>query len=482
MLEWIVSSCFLILVILALRAALGRKISARFRYALWLLVLLRLLMPVQLFTLPVAGTDIFVNSDMALLEKSIYVLPVQTMPDAENIWLEEDGSISDADSFGYAKLEDEGKTVVRYAEKLSPLQILQIIWFLVGVSFLFIILLSNLHFAARLRRVRKPLEVIACRIPVYVAEGLPSPCLFGVLHPAVYVTERTAETPEMLRHVLAHELTHYRRLDHIWSLLRGIALAVHWWNPLVWLAAVCSRRDGELACDEGALKGLSQEERRAYGETLLALVTAKPSPRDLLCCATTMSGEKRSLRERIRRIACESKQAVSALVAAVIVISVTSACAFGRAEQTESDHVEETQSITEDTLDRFLDALSEEDISDFTGQDRITAARLVGLLQAAVPTRTNPMYMTERGNWLGWGIIWEIPLADGSGLYLHAIDARSTMGENSIYIAWDNGADLVPMASYHSEELYTLADELGGEVPKEALPYVTDLYRVGKLQ
>ena len=335
MLEWIVSSCFLILVILALRAALGRKISARFRYALWLLVLLRLLMPVQLFTLPVAGTDIFVNSDMALLEKSIYVLPVQTMPDAENIWLEEDGSISDADSFGYAKLEDEGKTVVRYAEKLSPLQILQIIWFLVGVSFLFIILLSNLHFAARLRRVRKPLEVIACRIPVYVAEGLPSPCLFGVLHPAVYVTERTAETPEMLRHVLAHELTHYRRLDHIWSLLRGIALAVHWWNPLVWLAAICSRRDGELACDEDALKGLSQEERRAYGETLLALVTAKPSPRDLFCCATTMSGEKRSLRERISWISCKPKRLVSAFVTVSIVAVLTSACAFGQLEQTE---------------------------------------------------------------------------------------------------------------------------------------------------
>ena len=486
MLEWIVSGSFLILVVLVLRAALGQKISARFRYALWALVLLRLLVPVQLFTSPVAGMTVQVSEQVRekMAEKSIYAIPIDRIPveEAEGYVIGEDGQVGDANSFGYAKLENNGEIIVRYADKLSPLQILQIIWFLGGMVLLFTILINNLRFMARLRRVRKPLETPACRIPVYVADGLPSPCLFGVLRPAVYLTAKAAENPDILRHVLVHELTHYRHLDHIWSILRGVALAVHWWNPLVWLAVVYSRRDGELACDEGALKGLGRAERTAYGETLLALVTAKPSPRDLLCCATTMSGEKRSLRERIRRIACESKQAVSALVAAVIVISVTSACAFGRAEQTESDHVEETQSITEDTLDRFLDALSEEDISDFTGQDRITAARLVGLLQAAVPTRTNPMYMTERGNWLGWGIIWEIPLADGSGLYLHAIDARSTMGENSIYIAWDNGADLVPMASYHSEELHTLADELGGEVPKELLPYVTDLNRDGKLE
>ena len=122
-----------------------------------------------------------------------------------------------------------------------------------------------------------------------------------MFRPAVYVAPETAADPAALRHVLAHEGTHYRHGDHVWSLLRCAALCVHWWNPLVWLAVVCSRRDGELACDEGALKTLDREERRAYGETLLALVTAKPSPRDLLCCATTMSGEKRSLQERIRR-------------------------------------------------------------------------------------------------------------------------------------------------------------------------------------
>ena len=167
---------------------------------------------------------------------------------------------------------------------------------------------------------------------VYVA-GLPSPCLFGLFRPAVYVTEEVARDPAMLRHVLAHERTHYRHRDHLWSVLRGAALAVHWWNPLVWLAVSLSRRDGELACDEGALRALGEGERTAYGETLLSLVTARAAPRDLLSFATTMSGGKRSLRERITRIACQPKQLVSAIVAAVLLLALAGFLAFGRVER-----------------------------------------------------------------------------------------------------------------------------------------------------
>ena len=55
---------------------------------------------------------------------------------------------------------------------------------------------------------------------------------------------RNLDSVVYLRHVLAHELTHYAHKDHIWSLLRCLALALHWYNPLVWLAAALSKRDG----------------------------------------------------------------------------------------------------------------------------------------------------------------------------------------------------------------------------------------------
>ena len=86
MFEWILSSCFLILVVLALRAALGRKISARLRYALWGLVLLRLLVPVQLFTVPVAGESIPAISSLPEQRLEIepeYIQPTQPIPEKE---------------------------------------------------------------------------------------------------------------------------------------------------------------------------------------------------------------------------------------------------------------------------------------------------------------------------------------------------------------------------------------------------------------
>ena len=168
------------------------------------------------------------------------------------------------------------------------------------------------------------------RLPVYLADGLPSPCLFGLFRPAIYLTEDAVRDEAVLRHVLVHEETHFRHGDHIWSALRGVALALHWWNPLVLLAAVLSRRDGELACDEGALKRLGEGERTAYGEALLKLVTAKPGPRDLLRCATTMTGGKRSLRERIGRIACKRKNLVSFSVAALVLAVLCCAATFSR--------------------------------------------------------------------------------------------------------------------------------------------------------
>jgi len=331
MMEWIASSCALILVVLCLRAALGRRISARLRYALWAVVLLRLLVPVQLFTSPVAGMAVDVPEIRQLEEQSIYLLPVQrsSVEDASDVVVRDGAVVSDGNSFGYARLEDGGDTVVRYARRASPLQILQWLWLLGGCLTAAALLIANLSFYRRLRRVRRPL---AGEAGAYVAEGLPSPCLFGLFRPAVYVTPQAAEDAALLRHVLVHERTHRRHLDHIWSLLRCAALALHWWNPLVWLAAALSRRDGELACDEAALGELGDGERGAYGETLLKLVTARPGPGDLLCCATTMTGDKRSLKERFQRIACQPKQLVSAMVAVIAVLSLSALLAFCHAK------------------------------------------------------------------------------------------------------------------------------------------------------
>ena len=333
MMEWIASSSLLILAVLFLRAVLGKRISAGLRYGLWSVVLARLLVPVSLFSLSVIALPA-VEPPEALRQESIYVLPVESKPAEESgVRFAEDGRIEAPDSFGYARLEDEGRTVIRYTEKVSLMELLGWIWAAGAAVMAVVLIIANVRFTIRLRRVRRPLEGTSAPVPVYTAMGLPSPCLVGLFCPAVYVPGEAAANPATLRHVLAHELTHYSHRDHLWSVLRGVALAVHWWNPLVWLAVVCSRRDGELACDEGALKRLGEGERAAYGETLLALVTAKSKPADLLSFATTMTSGKRSLKERIQRIAQQPKRLAGAMVAVIALLSLSTLAAFGQAKE-----------------------------------------------------------------------------------------------------------------------------------------------------
>ena len=344
LLEWVFTSIFLISVVLALRFALGKRISARMRYALWAVVLVRLLVPVQLFTSPIAGVWVFTETRM---EQGVADLPpALTAPAADTA--PEDGitglpvteltpgmapTLPGPPAPPDAPEPPAAPDFTRAQAWLG--------WTWLGGSGLavLVLLLSNLRFYGKLRRRRVLLEGADCPLAVYEAAGLPSPCLFGIVRPAVYVTPEAAADPAMLRHVLAHEYTHFRQGDHIWSLLRCAALVVHWWNPLVWLAVGLSRRDGELACDEGALKRLGDGERAAYGGTLLSLVTARPGPGDLFRCATTMTGDKKSLKERITRIAQAPRRWLWAAVAVVLATALACLCAFGSVEEPEDELV-----------------------------------------------------------------------------------------------------------------------------------------------
>ncbi len=113
-------------------------------------------------------------------------------------------------------MEDD-ETAVRY-RTLSSSDLLRLIWY-GGMAVMTLWLgFINLRFRRKLRKARTPYSVDGCRFPVYlVAEGLPSPCLFGLLRPAIYLTPAAVETPERLRHVLAHETAHARHGDPLWA-------------------------------------------------------------------------------------------------------------------------------------------------------------------------------------------------------------------------------------------------------------------------
>ena len=206
------------------------------------------------------------------------------------------------------------------APALTAGDLLLFLWIagMVGMAVWFLIV--NLRFAHFLYRNRSPLDA---ENRVYICEGLPSPCVFGLFRPSIYVTPEAARDERMLHHVLVHEETHIRQHDPVYALLRTLYLIVYFFNPLVWLAVRCARIDSELACDEAALKILGEDERLAYGETLLKLAPTN-DPDSPLLSTTTMTGRKNRLKARLSRIAFPKKTSVLALLAAMLLF--VSAC------------------------------------------------------------------------------------------------------------------------------------------------------------
>ena len=376
--EILLTSSVLILALLALRRLFRRTISRRMQYTLWALVLVRLLVPLNVGTLahnvlsaaePVqTAVEKRLETPVLCMQDGTERHPAQLLSGEES---QGDPQSPPSDAAQSAP-SDEYSIVTPTHRAVALSEALTYVWYagmlIVGAWFLF----TNLRFARALRKARTPYSVEGCRYPVYLVSALPSPCLFGVLRPAIYLNNAAAASPELLRFVLAHEQTHARHLDPLWSLLRGLCLTVYWFDPLVWLAAVLSREDGELACDEGTLRALGADERTAYGKALLSLVPVCTKPQNPLLGATTMTGGKKSLKERVTRIA-ENRQAKTAAVfAAVALAALVCAVSFTGAPDTTPEVTQEWYDAGFTTEDaqaclEFLDWAAELDGSKITG-------------------------------------------------------------------------------------------------------------------
>ena len=329
--EVLLTSSALILALLVLRQVFRKRISRRVQYALWGLVLVRLLVPANLpaadFSVLSVSEPARVQMEERLEEEPVYVLPVSTQEIARssarpNVILPMEGRYSEV-----TQAEGQPAVLTKYAFTLE--EALGLVW-AAGMGFMGLWLaVSTLRFWHMLRKKRIPMELPECRYPVYlVEEGLVSPCLFGLFRPAVYLTPAAMERGAGLRHVLAHEETHGRHWDPLWSLLRSVCLAVYWFDPLVWWAAAAAREDCELACDESALRRLGEAERIPYGQTLLRLIPLQRSAGHVMLTATTMTSDKKRMKERIMRISENRKMKAAALCAALAVTAAVCAVTF----------------------------------------------------------------------------------------------------------------------------------------------------------
>ena len=285
---------WMILAVLLLRLFL-RRAPSWIRCILWAMVGLRLLIP---FTL---------TSPLSIAPKA-YTIPLnisaQPVPAV-------DSGISLVDDTVNSLLSSAAPVV---EDSANPLQIWLfvacIVW-LAGVS-----AMGAYWLAAYLKLRRKTRARLPWRKRIWLCDGIASPFILGLARPQIYMPSTMDRHAREL--ALGHELAHLARKDHWWKALGFFLLAVHWFNPLVWVAWVAFSRDLELACDARVVKGMNLSERKAYASVLLEWSVTGIS--------TVLAFGENGIKSRIRLILQRKKPAAWITAAAVFTCLAVAVC------------------------------------------------------------------------------------------------------------------------------------------------------------
>lgn len=246
----------LVIIIVLLGRLLLKKAPRILSYGLWAVVLFRLLCPVTLSS----GVSLLNLLDVPATERStIEYIPenIVSAPFPTVDFLVDPASDVVNDSL------PQGWEQVNERPLASLIHIATAVW-LAGMGAMLVYSLVSL---LRLRKHLSGAELL--RDDIFVCRELETPIVMGLLRPKVYLP--ASLTPEEQDHVLLHEFHHIWRGDHIIRPLSFIALTVHWFNPLVWVAFFLSEKDMEMSCDEAVVQKMSKEDRCDYSQSLLQL-------------------------------------------------------------------------------------------------------------------------------------------------------------------------------------------------------------------
>lgn len=166
---------------------------------------------------------------------------------------------------------------------------------------------------------KKLATAILLRDNIYESEFVDSPFVFGVIKPKIYLPMHMDEGTAA--YVIAHERAHLARCDHWWKVLGYLVLALHWFNPLVWVAYILFCRDIELACDEKVVKGLDGAARADYSQALLSCAAPK---RAVAACPLAF-GEG-NIKTRVKSALHYKKPAFWVAAAAVLAVVIVAVC------------------------------------------------------------------------------------------------------------------------------------------------------------
>lgn len=323
-------SDLLMIAVLLIHRFLQRKLPPRGLYALWLIPAIRLMLPFGWVELPgtgmpgaVLGTpyriaeELFGNetdkriparTDMPDTEKAS--APAHAAPESGSV-IPRSGGITSSGGMPLSAGDIPSVDIMPSNDVMPSMDVMpstdgnaKRIFYLIwgaGSALCACYVWTVNHKVRRGIEEMERLDEPEAKIPVYCGEAVRGSCLFGLFRPCILMSREAVRDSKLYPYLLRHEQTHYRQKDSVWTVLRIALCVVYWWNPLVWMSAACAQEDGELACDERALRGLSAQERRAYAYALLQVFQSGGS-KSLFYETVCAGGGHSSMKKRIMAI------------------------------------------------------------------------------------------------------------------------------------------------------------------------------------
>lgn len=465
--EFVLESSLLVLMVLGIRKIFIGKVRYAGIYALWLLVLVRFLVPVNFISTPFsAGTLITKTFSGQIAEreqKSHSRLAARETPNGnidENtlgISGEKAAGFSDA---GLTKTDDavsqngyggyngsSGQRSIKGYYLLTggrlAVSALLLLWFV----------LSNVRLTRTLRKSRV-LCGVRGKVKIYTAAGIQNPCLYGFFRPAIYLPERLClsegmiEEAEELEQIITHEYVHYCHFDHIWAMFRVLLLSVYWFDPFLWLAVSCSKKDAELFCDETVIRRIGEENRFRYGKMLVRLA-GNPGWGEFRYPIMPMSRRGKEMERRIRAISDKKRYSRWIVVPLVVLVLMAAGvtCSAGKGA---SAGEEQEAARTEDRVSEDGSSADQTAGSGGAGQNAFantdpgtadnshaeeTAGKSLPQQQSSVDVLSEQLDLTEMGE---MGEVEEL-FQTYIKLFTEAVNTGNT---DSLYQVLDTGSDV----------------------------------------
>lgn len=321
-----ISGTLLILVLLLFKHLYKNKLSKKWQYYIWIIVIARLI-------LPFAPQTSLVGNFFADIAPHIAELVEDVAMGNEN------NDYSQTNAGNKPLISDEAQPMKPTFSIIPNIPMLSNVWIFWLVAALILFIRKITIYQSFVKYVRAGCEEVTdierleqfgeivdtqkvkAGIEIYTNNLISSPLLIGFWKPCIILPTANIPTPDF-KFTILHEITHYKRKDIFYKWLTQIVICLHWFNPFVYLISGEINQACELSCDEAVISKLDLKEKRAYGDTLLNAIKAGGNYKNSIA-SVTLYESKKLLSERLGAIMSYKKQ-----TGIITCFSIILACLF----------------------------------------------------------------------------------------------------------------------------------------------------------